>query len=650
MIIKKLKLHNFGVYASTNEFAFKGKKPIVLIGGLNGRGKTTFLEAVLLALYGSNSFAYIESKYKSYGQYLRAYVNKEDNSHESYVELEFSMDDSDKEIYRVKRQWSASSVRTSEKLQVYKNGEYNQYLSDNWIMFIENILPSGLSNFFFFDGEKIAELAVGNTGNLMKEAIKTLLGISVLDLLESDIKRIITRLSKKHIKDSEVIEIEKLRTVRDKAAQQLLDMDKKISDLESQIEDINRKLEKTQQEYSAKGGDIVTQRQELFQKRAQLYAKIEQEKEILIADAGSELPLVLVRDLLYNIREKAEIEHDEKMLQSAIRKMKFVFDKFKEENSDKAEAASIFIDFFKKQSSNNKVEKIFNMSEMTLFQLQNLLDEKLTRTKNDVFYRQRQLATNEDKVDNLDNYLSIDIDENAIVQIYKEIKKLEKEKARLEVELELLRSERRSLNGEAIATNSEFNKMVEAYLAKVELNDDGDRVLKYSHIAINILKEYKIRLQKKKTEEVAETMTACYKKLANKKNLIDRIIMDPLTLDITYLNVKGEEVSKVSLSAGEKQLMVISILWALAICSKKKFPLIIDTPLSRLDSSHRISLIQKYFPYASEQTIILSTDSEIDRYYYEIMKENIGDEFTLYYDDISRSTTIKEGYFWEDKQ
>ena len=149
MIIKKLKLHNFGVYASTNEFAFKGKKPIVLIGGLNGRGKTTFLEAVLLALYGSNSFAYIESKYKSYGQYLRAYVNKEDNSHESYVELEFSMDDSDKEIYRVKRQWSASSVRTSEKLQVYKNGEYNQYLSDNWIMFIENILPSGLSNFFF---------------------------------------------------------------------------------------------------------------------------------------------------------------------------------------------------------------------------------------------------------------------------------------------------------------------------------------------------------------------------------------------------------------------------------------------------------------------------------------------------------------------
>lgn len=42
MIIKKLKLHNFGVYAGDNEFIFEGSKPIILIGGMNGRGKTTF--------------------------------------------------------------------------------------------------------------------------------------------------------------------------------------------------------------------------------------------------------------------------------------------------------------------------------------------------------------------------------------------------------------------------------------------------------------------------------------------------------------------------------------------------------------------------------------------------------------------------------
>lgn len=166
-------------------------------------------------------------------------------------------------------------------------------------------------------------------------------------------------------------------------------------------------------------------------------------------------------------------------------------------------------------------------------------------------------------------------------------------------------------------------------------------------MANTIIDEYKIRLQKSKISIVADTMTLCYKKLANKKNLIDRIEMDPVTLDLKYLNAEGDEVNKASLSAGEKQLMVISLLWSLALCSKKKLPVIIDTPLSRLDSVHRVSLIKTYFPQASEQTIILSTDSEIDKNYYKIMKDNIGDQFTLVYNDLTKSTTIKKGYFLE---
>lgn len=150
-------------------------------------------------------------------------------------------------------------------------------------------------------------------------------------------------------------------------------------------------------------------------------------------------------------------------------------------------------------------------------------------------------------------------------------------------------------------------------------------------MANKILDEYKIRLQKNKISLVANTMTKCYKKLANKKNLIDKICMDPVTLDLYYIDYNGNEIDKSSLSAGEKQLMVISLLWSLALCSKKKLPVIIDTPLSRLDSAHRESLIKTYFPYASEQTIILSTDSEINQEYHDMMKDDIGDEFTLDY-------------------
>ena len=168
-------------------------------------------------------------------------------------------------------------------------------------------------------------------------------------------------------------------------------------------------------------------------------------------------------------------------------------------------------------------------------------------------------------------------------------------------------------------------------------------------MTIEIIKRYRIRLQQRKTDILANTMTDCYKKLAYKKHLIEKIQMDPVTLDIHYLNGSNEEVEKKKLSAGEKQLMVISLLWALAICSKKKLPVIIDTPLSRLDSIHREALILTYFPNASEQTIILSTDSEIDQKYYELLKPHIGDEFTLVYDDELMKTTIKKGYLFEGK-
>ena len=144
---------------------------------------------------------------------------------------------------------------------------------------------------------------------------------------------------------------------------------------------------------------------------------------------------------------------------------------------------------------------------------------------------------------------------------------------------------------------------------------------------------------------MASTITDCYHKLANKQRLISQITVNPETLEIAYYDHSGKQINSSMLSAGEKQLMVISVLWALAICSKKKLPVIIDTPLSRLDSAHRTSVVQNYFPNASDQTMILSTDSEIDHRYYELMKDSIGDEFTLKYNEDSRSTTIVKGFF-----
>ncbi len=101
MIIKKLYLHNFGVYAGDNEFVFDGQKPIVLIGGMNGRGKTTFLEAVLLALYGKSSVAYSENEKKSYSQYLKSFVNRESEDKTCSIRIEFEISNTNRELSRL---------------------------------------------------------------------------------------------------------------------------------------------------------------------------------------------------------------------------------------------------------------------------------------------------------------------------------------------------------------------------------------------------------------------------------------------------------------------------------------------------------------------------------------------------------------------
>jgi len=648
MIIKELKLYNFGVYAGDNVFTFSSNKPVVLVGGMNGRGKTTFLEAILLSLYGQNSFAYQESKFKSYGQYLKSYINMSDGTNEASVELFFSLDSSETENYRIKRSWNSNSQRIREEIAVYKNGKLSSFLTENWLMFIENILPSRLSNFFFFDGEKIAELAVEDTDSQMKESIRSLLGISVLDVLSNDIGRIITRNVKKSTSDKTVAELEGLRAIKDALEKQLNAVGTQINDEKSNLSANKRKLDLLNNEYKSKGGELIKQREDLYQKKISLTTKLNQVNDLLISDAASELPLVLVKDLLLDIEDQALLEQEKKTLSMTLYQMKYMLKFYKKEFPDNLDNANHFIEFIRDNAESGDVEEIYGLSDNCLFRLQNLLEndltEKISLTQNHL----RMQNKNKDEINQLENYLSVDIDEKALANLYKEIKVTEEKISENEVKIRSLEEQYKKLNGQYISSNSEFKKNVETYLQRVELNDDTDRLLKYLQIANNILDEYKIRLQRRKVGIVAETMTRCYKVLANKKNLIDQILMDENTLDLSYINHDGEKIEKASLSAGEKQLMVISLLWALAICSKRKLPVIIDTPLSRLDSNHREALISSYFPHASEQTIILSTDSEITPEYYNMMKENIGDEFTLVYDDSTKSTSIRSGYFVGD--
>ena len=647
MIIKRLTMHNFGVYAGTNEFNFEGQKPIVLIGGLNGRGKTTFLEAVLLSLYGPNSFAYQESTYKSYGQYLRSFVNRNDCSKQCYIELEFQMNTNDSEVYLIHREWDALGKRTKESIAVKKDGKYSEFLTNNWPMFIENLLPSALSNFFFFDGEKIAELVVDDTDEQMKNSIRAMLGLNTLDVLNNDLKRIINKLTKKASNNADIKHVDSLRDQKEAAEKKLATIDEELLSMTSELNDVVAELEKARVDYTAMGGGAIEQRQEMLKKKATIMTLIEKGNEQMINLAASELPLTLVYGLIRKINEQSFDESDKKISLEAAKTAQRIY----QEYDQKKHSNSIdgFLEYMEKVLQDNDTEMIYNLSDSTMYQVEDLVSLRFTDAKDKL----ANLLDEQDKIqkeaDQIESYLSVDINEKSIQEAYKKIKKLEQKKIDCEVKISSLEERRKSANGEAIRTGAEFKKAVEKMLGTLEAADDAEREIKYAHLAQNLLAQYATRLQLKKVNQLATTITECYRLLANKKTLIDHIEMDSTDLSLMYLDKNVTSVPKEKLSAGEKQLMVISILWALAKCSKKKLPVIIDTPLSRLDSAHRKSLITTYFPNASEQTIILSTDTEIDDRYYKLMKKDVGDEFYLNYNENTKSTSIEKGYFKEEK-
>ena len=151
----------------------------------------------------------------------------------------------------------------------------------------------------------------------------------------------------------------------------------------------------------------------------------------------------------------------------------------------------------------------------------------------------------------------------------------------------------------------------------------------------------------RKIDRLSELVTDSFRYLLRKKTLVQRVLIDPETFAITLVDDQGRLVSKERLSEGEKQIFAISVLWGLSSASARPLPAIIDTPMARLDVAHRDQLVERYFPRASHQVIILSTDTEIERDYFEQLQPHIARAYHLNYDEASKQTVANEGYFWD---
>ena len=165
-----------------------------------------------------------------------------------------------------------------------------------------------------------------------------------------------------------------------------------------------------------------------------------------------------------------------------------------------------------------------------------------------------------------------------------------------------------------------------------------------------VLEKYREKLLHSKATELSEALKNRFGQLWRKGDRAKRIEIDPNTFEVTLYDRHDRAVPKKELSAGEKQMYAISILWALADVSGRPLPIVIDTPLGRLDADHRSHLVERYFPHASHQVIILSTDTEIDQDYFTDLQPAMSHALRLDYQHDEVRTVVEDGYFWKRKK
>lgn len=658
MRINSVVLNDFGLYRGRNEILFPNdnSRHITLVGGLNGRGKTTLLDAIILAMYGKRALRYLSDERVKYSQYINNHINKSASPRRSSVKIVFSEVNLSISELTLERAWNDDGKNTIEDLTIKHDGINDTYLSEHWDYYVEEILPLSISRFFFFDNEKISQIADDETFESVKASIKTLLGLTTIDQLITDIRKL-SRSTYSEKKNGEVNEeLSRLQDIE----QSILDTENEIAQLVQSNAGIRTRIGVLQRDYSQlekkfweKGGNLGLEKEQMIKKRDKINEELDQAKsktlELLSASAT---PLHMCANLINRTLDTVS----QSELYKAVLYSKRVFELLENMlntssyDPEYTEAIKQFLkDSQKTMHDSFKSADLYQgFSESSSVLLKNLVeihDEACEKIQAHLSHVQSL----HDEITNLELILSFEASENDVKTIWNKMQALTSEQLQCEVQLKMNEEHEQQLHNRIETLKHRRESLHRTQLSNIQYQDENVRIISYSSMTERIMEEYKKKIQRRRTKELEQKIYQCFSFMMQKNSMIEGIHINPDTLDITLIDYNGNELLKDQLSAGEKQLFAVSLLWGLAQSSGYRMPVIIDTPLGRLDSNHRTNFVERYLPFAAQQVIVLSTDEEINGHYWELIQSHVNAAYTLIYNDKTHSTEIVSGYFWEVK-
>jgi len=666
MNINKVTIENFGLYSGLQEIDLRTNKVqnIILIGGKNGNGKTTLFEAIRFCLYGPAMFEKRQTS-REYDTYLRQRIhhNQKDKpqAKRARIEIEFEHAQLGRaEIYTVKREWELINDGIKEQLVVKRNNAaLTEVEADQWQNFINDLIPPGLSELFFFDGEKIQRLADDETDKQqLADSFKSLLGIDIIEKLESDLELYCIKQLKESGTKNLQDDLSALERQRDESQQVLDDLNQDRAQILSKIANTQSNIERLERHLNSEGGTFAAKRDDLKLYKAKIDAEIMILEEQLRGACAGLLPFAFAQKLSFKLRDRLRTEEEQRaeiiMRSSVQRKLK----KLNKELDTSTFWEGIPLKKVERELLTGRVQTILestfisntksqptvhNLSSEEYLRLTSLIEQVTTTTAKmlvDIVKRHEALIR---KRQTIQKELGFAAPDQVANKYLVEINQLHQELGALQQQMKNKDEELRSAQFQQLNVHRKLDKILE----EMSSLSDADSRIKTVNKVRAALSEYYEGLKISKINGFSHLFLESYDQIARKKSVFSRVDVNPSTFEVTLFKKShgGERtVSKKELSAGEKQIYAISVLWALTKMSRRKLPFIIDTPLGRLDRDHRDNLALNFFPSASHQLVILSTDTEIDSEYFETLKPRIAKSFRLDYDH--GETQVKEGYFW----
>lgn len=696
MKIEKIKVYNIGPYVDVNSFDFDVEdktKRMVLIGGKNGAGKTTLFNAIKICLYGCVAFGF-GSNSSTYYDEVRKIINtgeKLKKVGQASVEIKLLFDDGKyNNEYTFNRSWRISGKRISEDFTLHKNGEVlSETEKSDFESFLLQLLPPNLFKFYFFDGERISDFVFNSNKNSdFKEAFLKLCNLDTMEIICDNFRRI----SRVKAKDGVDISEEYNRWSREDTLkrQRIEYAEEEYQNVSGDIEDIDNQLANLEKKYAKSGGISKKDWRAMQDQIAKEEAKRDEIRKWLKDIANNVLPFIIMRSELVELKDQIALEHKAQVdanVKSTIDTPEIrsiIFNVLDGAGIDLSDAITkkIVSEIISYTDITSKITPVLNLSEFDKFELISKINSmiafdtgriktattEINASLNCVKRIRRKMERS--SVENYEGFLQAKNDLNE--------QKIAKTQRLLEIDKEL-----QDLRAQKAVTSARLSKAksdYEAILKKRSINDISARALLAFGELQRILYDKSIRL-------VQEEFEKSFNSLINKSDLIDGIHIDDNLNVLPYkrkmfnvselkkmINKNGQEYViaqiglhayevfqknltcgfdeielpvevKQQLSAGEKQIFIMSIYQALSKLNKIDVPYIIDTPFSRIDKEHRGKILDQFFKKLNGQIIILSTDEEIVDEYYDSTKSILSNTFLLNHKNDGSTTILANTYF-----